>query len=880
MSDQFAEDLARRCAEAEVAARAALAWFARYPETVGAQRPVLDKEFRMNAVDAGKLAQAARRPMAVGVYGLSQAGKSYLIATLARRPGEELRALLDQPRGFLADINPESEKEATGLVTRFTMRRDDGPEGFPVRLRLLSETDLVKILANSWYRDSDDPARSTIAEDRIEAVLAAAEQNAGAAGAEVLQEDVWDLQVYWQNELRSYPTARSFGDAFWDRAAAVVPRLALAQRIAIYALLWHDFAPFTAALSELCQRLQALRFDREVWAPIAALVPKTESILRVDTLGELGVAGTPVLEIRAGNGARCTLTRAELTALTAELQITMAEQPWPMFAETDLLDFPGAKSREGKNHAAEIAVRPNMLGEFFLRGKVAYLFERYAMERELNVLLLCIGPSNNAYDPTIRTTIRSWIARTHGERPDQRERVDTAMFLVLTKMDMHFMRSPGRDAKASSDDLWEARIKASVQQPLQEAAPGDWLDQWHRGRAFTNTLLARNPEKSDVLTLLDADGRTETGFRSQGGVDLAAQVGRWGREFAANPAVRTYIADPARVWGEVFRLTDAGMSYLVERLTPVCRLELKQRQIENQLTMLSETMHRRLEEWHVSDDLDAEVAKRQAALDPVLDAIEVINDAGRFGRLIAMFHLDPAEARQVLLRGGAGSGNGGGGASGTAGAAPARVGGLRQLRAQLAARAHGGDTVGAKPEPSRRGHAQDRADTLIAAWIGKLRRFAADPNLRGYFGLEPAQADTLVAEIIAIAERTRLHRRIVEVLQRAHGGLRFDQAAERRAALVAQMVNEQVNFVGLSIGGVLAAERPSLPDGAKAFERPPPPGERSEIADQPEPYRDMFCLSWADALVDAVERNVRARADGGSVDQAQNEALGAILARL
>ena len=70
--------------------------------------------------------------------------------------------------------------------------------------------------------------------------------------------------------------------------------------------------------------------------------------------------------------------------------------------------------------ALEISARANALGEFFLRGKVAYLFERYAAERELNALLLCIKESNNAFDATIRQSIRNWINRTHGATPEGR----------------------------------------------------------------------------------------------------------------------------------------------------------------------------------------------------------------------------------------------------------------------------------------------------------------------------------------------------------------------------------------------------------------------------------------------------------------------------
>ncbi|MCC6719359.1 MAG: hypothetical protein IT555_15865 [Acetobacteraceae bacterium] len=868
MSEAATQSLVRQCQDTERAAQGALAWFRDFPDRVAAQRPVLEKEFRLAAVEARKLRVAAERPVAVGVYGLSQAGKSYLISTLARPAGRELTAELDHPRGFLADINPESDKEATGLVTRFTMRAEKGPDGFPVRLRLLSEVDLVKILVNSWFCDALDAEKASAGlAETIAEVLGAAERDAAGQpeNNEVRQEDIWDLSKYCDNEFRGYADAQAIrSGTFWDRMAAVLPRLPLERRIDVYAVLWNRFPPFTDVLTRLTTRLKSLRFDRDAWAPISALVPKTESVLKVDTLDHLADAGQPSIEIAAQNGARCTLTRPELTGLIAELQITMSELPWPIFQATDLLDFPGARERTGKDHALEIGARPNMLGEFFLRGKVAYLFERYAAERELNALLLCIKESNNAYDATIRQSIRNWINRTHGATPEARARVETALFIMLTRMDMHFNRTPGRDDAMASDDLWEARVKASLLQPLQEA--NGWLDNWHPGQPFSNTLLARNPGKSQSLSRL-----TDEGTEAELLPGVAEKIERWGSEFAANPGIRRHVKNPERAWREVFRLNDAGMAYLVESLAPVCRPELKLNQLSNQAAILRGDMRRRLSEWHVGDDLDAEYQKRLAALKPALDLLEANGNAGRFALLLTQFHLTPAEAREVLLR-----------ALPTAeanrAAPPAATGAVSSMRDRLRARA--APTAAAPEASSGSDPTQDRATALLSAWFAKLRRFSTESNLHGFFGFDGPSADALVAEMVATAGRCRLQARLVEGLGRIKGGLRFDQAADRRAVLVSQLINEHVNFLGMSQDGVLSPDRPRVEGGPPAFEPEPPPAPGFEIGDEAEPFGPLFVLGWVDVLADAVKRNVFDQGGAGMVDQKQNEALGAVLALL
>lgn len=873
MADPDTAGLIQRCDDIEAAAQGALRWFRDFPARVAAQRPVLDKEFRLAAVEARKLRDATRRPTAVGVYGLSQAGKSYLISTLARPPGRELTAEFDRTRGFLVEINPESEKEATGLVTRFTMRRETAPAGFPVRVRLLTETDLVKILANSWYCDAIDPeAAGEPPQASIDEALAAAEMDAGAAAfPEIAEEDVWDLETYWEKEFRRFVTARAFAGTFWDRVSRVLPRLPLERRIDLYALLWNRFEPFTGVMRRLAGRLRELRFDREAWAPIEALVPKSVgneivSVLAVDTLKHLHDPTARTIEVLGQSGVRVTMTRPELTALIAELQVSMTELPWPIFKDTDLLDFPGARPRKGMDLAREIDATPEKLGdEFFLRGKVAYLFERYTSERELNALLLCIREGNNEYDATVRQAIRSWINRTHGEKPEDRVKVDTALFIMLTRMDMHFNRTPGREDDASSSDLWSARISASLRQPLQEA--NGWIDSWHPGRPFDNILLARNPGRSQSLSKLDDNG-AEASFLP----GIPEKIERWGQEFAAHPDVRRYVRDPARAWTEVFRLNDAGMSYLIERLALVCNPRLKLSQVANQLELRRDAMRRRLAEWHVGDDLEAEHAKRAAALEPALEALVRCGDTERFGLLLSQFHLDPGEAREVLLRGGANAAD-----AAAAGGAPRQGGLVSVLLAQMRA---GGGALNLAPA-ERRDQAQERAEALVNAWVAKLRRFAQEASLRGYFGFDAPAADALTAEMARTGVRTHVVERIASALRKGGRTERFDLAAERHAVATAQIVNEQVNFLGLRIDRELSDDRPTLGDhGPRVFEPPPPATPDLEIEDEPPPYGAIFCLGWIEALADATRRNVFDRGGAGLVNQRENEALGKVLALL
>ena len=66
---------------------------------------------------------------------------------------EDLELMVRVSDDFIQDINPAGGKESTGLVTRFTLTPSGAPAMFPVKLRLLSELDIVKILTNTYYAD-------------------------------------------------------------------------------------------------------------------------------------------------------------------------------------------------------------------------------------------------------------------------------------------------------------------------------------------------------------------------------------------------------------------------------------------------------------------------------------------------------------------------------------------------------------------------------------------------------------------------------------------------------------------------------------------------------------------------------------------------------
>src|SRR5471032_2941229 len=86
--------LAQDCEALAVAASEGVGWLkgaAGQSPTVAQQAPSLISELQKVRNQSRKLARAARRRMCVGVFGPSQAGKSYLVSILASHDGRPLQ---------------------------------------------------------------------------------------------------------------------------------------------------------------------------------------------------------------------------------------------------------------------------------------------------------------------------------------------------------------------------------------------------------------------------------------------------------------------------------------------------------------------------------------------------------------------------------------------------------------------------------------------------------------------------------------------------------------------------------------------------------------------------------------------------------------------
>lgn len=853
-------------------------WIRSNPEAVGSSGEALLRESGRLARALRKEAATAARKMCVGVFGPSQSGKSYLISALAQdADGSLLTSLGNESADFLQDINPAGGKESTGLVTRFTLGQSERPPLFPVKLRLLSELDIVKILVNTYYADCRHltvPDEEALAA-RVDALARAVPPDAPWQ-APFDENDMADLKDYVTRNFRAAAVVQKLESLYWPRAVRLAGRLAPEDRAALFELLWDEAKPFTALYLHLRTVLEALGHPDEAFCPTTALLPRERSIIDVATLRGLGQDGGDALEVATQDGRRVQASRAEVAALTAELTISMRHRPDDFFEHTDLLDFPGYRSRLKTDDVARELTKPDQLHEFFLRGKVAYLFERYKSDLELTSMLLCIGPSNQEVQD-LPAVINEWVADAAGKTPELRRGRPITLFLVLTKFDMEFEKKKGA---LDDESRWSNRLHASLLDFLGKQH--EWPERWTPEKPFDNVFWLRNP-KFRWEAVISFDGERESGIRPE----QAAYVEDMKAKCLKTPEVRRHFADPEAAWDAAFALNDGGVAYLRRHLRPVCEPAIKRRQVADRVADNLRPFVEHLRRFHRPDDKAALRERQRQLAMRLARSLALAAQNQRFGELLrAMLMRDHElynlsyEVEDRLLREGPAPIP-----QASMGSAASAQDIMDDLFGDMAppTEAPDGSPDGPEETAPPLDEAAAFAELVIDAWIERLNALAADPVCQTYFGLDADDFGHLTHELVRGLSRLGLEKDMARAVREVSGyrNLRRDRLVWRQASMAAYCVNAFVDWLGFNPATTSETRRTIQLAGRTRtlFAQKPDPDGYPVLPPEPLPFDRQYYTDWLAALVHLIEGN--ADFEGGQTfDPEQNARLGQLLDNL
>ncbi|KQN55672.1 virulence factor SrfC family protein [Erwinia sp. Leaf53] len=441
----------------------ALAWL----ELNRQQSPRLDLEADSLSVKllrqhnkASALVSAVQKPPAIGLFGLAQQGKSYLIARLAASDKGRLEcALGNSVLDYASQLNPQQHTAAP--VLRFSAQQHASDSSWPVRLDLLSETELVAVLALQYRQSQTDRAAApdeSQLNERLQNVAPyrQAEPVAGITPQQVVA--LWD-QVN-QLQRRQDPALESH---FWPQAVELAPLLGVDERARLFSLLWGEDRQLTALYRQLAHALHHLAGARRVLAPIGVLDEPSFSLLNDSGVSQFNASSDLIVQVAPLHQGRTlpavNIALAELTLLCREVLLPLYSTPREaLFSEVDLLDYPGLVTPsvlpEDEQHALALG---------FLQARRPLLLQRATRQQTLTHLLVCSASGHRQETPLVGRLLDQWVRQTQGESSQQRSGRKPGLIWAMTPFDQRLTHGHNHDAAVQRfvgqpGDAWGAML--------------------------------------------------------------------------------------------------------------------------------------------------------------------------------------------------------------------------------------------------------------------------------------------------------------------------------------------------------------------------------------------------------------------------------------
>jgi hypothetical protein len=219
--------------------------------------PLLDDDAdallaRLTALTAQEsaLESAAKMPCTVGLYGHAQAAKAHLLAALCDSGNGRLHVLLgEKTLDYFSHLNPGHM--LTSMALRFSRENPRVDDNFPLRLRLISEAELVQVfIAHAQAMPEVRVVDKTVIESRLAKWRALRQPNPVPG---ISAEDVGGIARFWRSVVPS--SQQHMDDALWYQFACLLPSLDLSARASAWALLWGEQQELTQQWLSLAHTL-------------------------------------------------------------------------------------------------------------------------------------------------------------------------------------------------------------------------------------------------------------------------------------------------------------------------------------------------------------------------------------------------------------------------------------------------------------------------------------------------------------------------------------------------------------------------------------------------------------------------------------------------
>ncbi len=364
--------------------------------------PLLDDDAdallaRLTALTAQETAleNAAKMPCTVGLFGHSQAAKAHLLAALCDSGNGRLHVLLgEKTLDYFSHLNPGHM--LTSMALRFSRENPHVDDNFPLRLRLISEAELVQVfIAHAQAMPELRVVDKTVIESRLAKWRALRQPNPVPG---ISAEDVGAIARFWRSVVPS--SQQHMDDALWYQFACLLPSLDLSARASAWALLWGEQQELTLQWLSLAHTLHQTGNAGELAAPLSLLVDNfalpTEGFLTPPEQDSEAFAGEVVVhpwsEEQLQNAV--SIPVSTLALLTKELVLPVENSA---LKGVDILDIPTPAPQEGHP---------------LWNSKCRWLLESYRQQLQPDVLLICNATAHRSTTTATAKALLNWVKET------------------------------------------------------------------------------------------------------------------------------------------------------------------------------------------------------------------------------------------------------------------------------------------------------------------------------------------------------------------------------------------------------------------------------------------------------------------------------------
>jgi len=606
---------------------------------------------------------------AVALYGESQVGKSYLISSLLSEENKPF-GMTDASGAvynFIEDINPiGGGNESTSLVSRFSVSYQPIHADFPIKATLLSPADIVLTLCDSYYNDIKADHGLIWQTEQINTEIHLLKErflDREPQQQVFCEDDVLDMQDYFRENFSTKASNVLFS-GFFEEVSLFVAKAKPGEWKAVFSLLWNNNPRFTLLFDTLISEYGKVGFSATVYLPIEAVLRKHGTLLDVERLKEIDnpsshivpeyTSETTVLFMENGQERRVSSQKSYLCALLAELVFHQEEsllQSKPFLKETDLLDFPGAR---GRLTLPENEINDENIPELLIRGKVAYLFNKYSETEKISIFMLC-AKHEQAAQRAMPEMLNNWIHKFIGETPEKREAfIATSqippLFIVGTFFNVNLEYNPLQDKPNDSSSLnyrWHQRFERTLSVELLNTETYSWFNDWTTTSPnFQNIFLLRDfvysASKSQLFKGFLDGGKETAAINPENYPDFRQDLRR---SFIEHPFVKRHFVNPAASWDESASMNKDGSQLIIDKLTIAANNinQARYERIVSELNEISEAILSELRKYHHSNDKDEELQKAKAIAGDIqyrLDTAFRADGIKQYGQLMKEFMLD------------------------------------------------------------------------------------------------------------------------------------------------------------------------------------------------------------------------------------------------